>query len=99
MKQERTRQAIHEGTAIDEQLRMFRIEVADSELVELHNRLTGVRWAPEPVGGADGYGFRGLPSRIWSSTGETATTGAPGRPGSTSTRSSPPPSTGPTCTF
>src|SRR5258708_16318605 len=56
MKQDRARQAIHEGRAIDEQLRMFRIEVADSELVELHNRLTGVRWAPEPVGGADGYG-------------------------------------------
>ena len=54
MKQESARQ--DEGIVIDEQLRTFRIEVADSELAELHNRLAAVRWAPEPVGGADGYG-------------------------------------------
>lgn len=34
----------------------FRIDVPDSELVELRERLERVRWAPEPRGGDDGYG-------------------------------------------
>lgn len=37
-------------------LRPFRIEVPDSELADLRERLARVRWAPEPRGGDEGYG-------------------------------------------
>jgi epoxide hydrolase len=40
----------------DEEPRPFLIEVPGSELAELRDRLARVRWAPEPHGGADGYG-------------------------------------------
>lgn len=43
-------------TAIDETIRPFRIEVPDADVTDLRDRLTRVRWAPEPVGGDDGYG-------------------------------------------
>lgn len=34
----------------------FTISVPDSQLADLRERLAKARWAPEPVGGADGYG-------------------------------------------
>lgn len=40
----------------DEQVRPFRIQVPDSELTDLRNRLIQTRWAPQPRGGSDGYG-------------------------------------------
>ena len=43
-------------TANDEEVRPFRISVADSELSDLRDRLDRVRWAPEPRGGDEGYG-------------------------------------------
>jgi epoxide hydrolase len=36
--------------------RPFRIDIPDSELAELRERLDRVRWAPEPLGGAGDYG-------------------------------------------
>ena len=39
-----------------EDRRPFRINVADSELAELRERLDRVRWAPEPPDGDGGYG-------------------------------------------
>ncbi|MQY27687.1 epoxide hydrolase family protein [Nocardia aurantia] len=42
-----------EGTAV----RPFRIEVPDSELAELRDRLDRVRWEPEPRGADAGYGI------------------------------------------
>jgi pimeloyl-ACP methyl ester carboxylesterase len=37
--------------------RPFRIDVPDSELAELRERLDRVRWAPEPLGSDGGYGM------------------------------------------
>jgi pimeloyl-ACP methyl ester carboxylesterase len=39
-----------------DELRPFLIEIPGPELAELRDRLARVRWAPEPAGGADGYG-------------------------------------------
>jgi pimeloyl-ACP methyl ester carboxylesterase len=39
----------------------FTIDVAESELVDLRERLTRARWAHEPIGGGQGYGA----SRAW----------------------------------
>jgi epoxide hydrolase len=38
------------------EVRPFRIDVPDSELADLRERLARIRWAPEPRGGDDGYG-------------------------------------------
>jgi pimeloyl-ACP methyl ester carboxylesterase len=40
----------------DKEIRPFRIEVPDSELADLRDRLTRTRWAAQPYGGDDGYG-------------------------------------------
>jgi hypothetical protein len=44
-----------------EEIVPFTIGVLESELVDLRDRLAKVRWAPEPVGAAEGYGV----SRSW----------------------------------
>jgi epoxide hydrolase len=44
-----------------EEIVPFTIGVPESELVDLRDRLAKVRWAPEPVGAAEGYGV----SRSW----------------------------------
>lgn len=38
------------------EIQPYRIQVPDPELADLRERLTKVRWAPEPVGGDAGYG-------------------------------------------
>ncbi len=38
------------------EIRPFRVDVADEDLADLRDRLTRVRWAPEPAGGDKGYG-------------------------------------------
>jgi epoxide hydrolase len=40
----------------DTQIRPFRVEVSESDLADLRDRLARVRWAPEPRGGDEGYG-------------------------------------------
>ncbi len=40
----------------DTQIRPFRVEVAESDLADLRDRLARVRWVPEPRGGDEGYG-------------------------------------------
>jgi epoxide hydrolase len=39
-----------------EEIVSFTIAVPEGELADLRDRLAKVRWAPEPVGGAEGYG-------------------------------------------
>jgi epoxide hydrolase len=50
-------------TSVDrtEELAPFTISVTEGELAELRERLAEARWAPEPIGGAQGYGV----SRTW----------------------------------
>jgi epoxide hydrolase len=38
------------------EIRPFRVEIPESELADLQDRLARVRWAPEPGGGDEGYG-------------------------------------------
>ncbi len=38
------------------ELRPFRIVIADGDLADLRQRLDRIRWAPEPLGGGQGYG-------------------------------------------
>jgi pimeloyl-ACP methyl ester carboxylesterase len=40
----------------DDEIRPYQINIPDHELAELSDRLARVRWSPEPVGGAQGYG-------------------------------------------
>ena len=93
----------------DTAIRPFRIDVSKADLDDLAERLARTRWANElpldssgPQTGLIPPGWEyGVPVsyvRTWSTTGSTSTTGASGRHGSTSTRSSPPPSTGRTST-
>jgi hypothetical protein len=89
----------NEGIAIDEELRTFRIEVEDSELAKLHDRLAGVRWAPEPIGGAEGYGVSRAAVQALVEHWRDRYDWRSWEASSTRTRSSRPPLTGPTYTF
>jgi pimeloyl-ACP methyl ester carboxylesterase len=38
------------------EIQSYRVDVPESDLADLRDRLSRVRWAPEPAGGDDGYG-------------------------------------------
>src|SRR5829696_9460040 len=88
----------HPGRAVRRQRPGRGLDIPQADLDDLRERLHRTRWPDELAG----VGWtRGVPLRYLkelAATGPTATTGASRKPGSTSTRSSPPPSTGPPST-
>jgi pimeloyl-ACP methyl ester carboxylesterase len=40
----------------DEEIHTYRIAIPDEDLADLRDRLARARWAPEPIGGDEGYG-------------------------------------------
>ena len=51
----------------------FRIVVPEEALADLRDRLDGVRWAPEPQGGDEGYGVPNASPGSWLRTAEPTT--------------------------
>jgi Epoxide hydrolase N terminus len=72
----------------------FRLQVPQADLDDLHDRLRRTRWPDELPGVGWSYGVSRDYLRTSRPTGGRATTGGPGRPGSTPSRSSSRRSTG-----
>ena len=83
----------------DQGIRPFRVEVPQSDLDDLHDRLARTHWPDELPGVGDEYGVPLDYVRDLAEYWRTGTTGGSGRPGSTGTRSSRPTIDGQTIHF